>query len=122
MLLEEHEVQKALEQAKAAFPNFGDWQYLNEKHPDYLGFALWGEFVMEKERQSSQPRRYFITLDTYETYWSGHLSIGLHSYFWSSCDYGDARLLDTMSYETLAEAIAALKAEMAGLFRNFSAI
>ena len=39
MLLEEHEVQKALEQAKAAFPHFGGWRYLNEKYPDYLGFA-----------------------------------------------------------------------------------
>ena len=78
---------------------------------------------MEEERQSAaRPRRYFITLDTYEAYWCGHLSIGLHWYLWSSCDYGDAGLLDTKAYETLAEAIAALKAKMATLFRNFSAI
>ena len=122
MLLEDNEVQKALEQAKTAFPNFHNWQYVNEKHPDYFGFALWGEFVMEKERQSSQPRRYFITLDTYEKSWRGHLSIGLHWYLWSSCDYGDAGLIDTEACETLEQASAALKAEMATLFRNFSAI
>ena len=77
---------------------------------------------MEEERKSLQPRRYFITLDTRETYWHGHLSIGLPWYLWSSCDYGDARLLDTKGYETLAAAIAALKASMARLFTNFSAI
>ena len=121
MLLEEQDVRKVLEQAKAAFPNFGEWQFINKKHPDYFGFSLWGEFVMEKDRQSSPLRRYFITLDTYESLWRGHLSIGLPCYLWSSCDFGDAMLLDTNGCETLAKAIAALKAEMKALFGNFSA-
>ena len=122
MLLEESHVQEALEQAKAAFPNFHNWQYLNEKHPDYFGFSLWGEFVMKEERKSPQPRRYFVTLDLPETHWHGHLSIGLPWYLWSSCDYGDAVLLDTKGHDTLPAAIAALKEKMATLFRNFCAI
>ena len=49
MLLEENEIQAALEQAKIAFPNFDNWQYNNEvdkKMGHYDGFCLWGEFAI----------------------------------------------------------------------------
>ena len=122
MLLEEDEVQKVLEQVEAAFPSFHDWRYINEKHNDYFGFAVWGRFVMNNEHQSSAwSRNYFITFDMYEKNWLGHLSIGQHWYLWSSADYGDAGLLDTKFCTTLEQAIAALKAEMASLFKTFSA-
>jgi hypothetical protein len=39
------------------------------------------------------PQCFFITLDTYEEHWYGHLTIGQHCYLWSSADVGDAHLV-----------------------------
>ena len=123
LLLEDSDVQKALEQAKAAFPHLRDWEYINEKNEEYFGFCLWGQFVTDNEHQDSAwPRRYFITFDTYQKNWRGHLTIGQHSYFWSSADVGDALLLSTGDCDTLNDAIAALKAGLLDLFKVFSVI
>ncbi len=120
MILTEHEVQQAIKQAETAFPNFADWEYNNdETNKDYFGFSLWGEYTPDPEED--MPRHFYITFDFCEEKW-GVLSIGQHSYFWSSADCGDAYLLNTESCNTLEDAIVALKAEMAALFRGFSAI
>lgn len=67
------------------------------------------------------PRRFFITLDTdHEDKWQGCLTIGLHSYLWSSADMGDAHLVNTETCETLEKAITALKAKILELFQAFS--
>ena len=120
MIVTEREVQQAIEQAKTTFPNFTDWEYNNEINEAYFGFSLWGQFVLNPEDQ--MPRRFFITLDTYEENWHGYLTIGQHCYLWSSADVGDAHLLDTESCKTLEDAVAALKVEIINLFRAFSAI
>ncbi|NDJ25708.1 hypothetical protein GS682_29770 [Nostoc sp. B(2019)] len=118
MILTESEIQQVLEQVKAAFPNLTDWEYNNEKNAEYFGFSIWGQFVINPEEL--MPRRFFITLDTYEDKWQGCLTIGQHSYLWSSADVGDAHLVDTERCETLEEAIAALKAKITELFQAFS--
>lgn len=118
MLLTEPEIQQAIEQAKTAFPHFTDWKYNNEVNGEYFGFSLWGMFDLNPEEL--MPRRLFITLDTYKESWYGHLTIGQPYYLWSSADVGDANLLDTESCQTLEEAIAALKEEIASLCRAFS--
>jgi hypothetical protein len=120
LLLTEHEVQAALEQAKSSFPNFIDWEYHNETNDEYFGFSLWGQFVLHSEDVMS--RCFFVTFDTYEEDWNGHLTIGQPCYLWSSADVGDAHLVDTESCRTLGDAIAALKVEIENLFRAFSAI
>ena len=120
VLLTEREVQQAIEQTKTKFPHLTDWEYNNEKHEDYSGFTLWGQLTLEPEE--IMPRCFFITFDRYQENWRGYLTIGQHSYFWSSTDVGDAYLLDTDSCQTLEEAITALKAEMAKLFRAFSVV
>jgi hypothetical protein len=120
MILTEHEVQQALEQAKMAFPNLTNWEYHNEVDGEYFGFSLWAHFVLYPE--DPMPRYFFVTLDTYEKAWHGHLTIGQPSYLWSSADVGDAHLLDTAACKTLGDAVAALKAEMVNLFSAFSAI
>lgn len=120
MLLTEHEVKKVIEQAKSAFSNFTDWEYNNETKKEYFGFSLWGKFVLNPEDQI--PRRFFITFDTYEENWYGHLTIGQPCYLWSSADVGDAHLLDTGSCKTLEDAMEALRVEIGNLFRVFSAI
>jgi hypothetical protein len=120
MLLTEPEIQQVLNQAKAAFPNLTDWEYNNETNGEYFGFSMWGEFVLNPEEL--MPRRFFITLDTYEDKWQGCLTIGQHSYLWSSADVGDAHLLDTEASETLEEAIAVLKAKMVELLAAFSVV
>jgi hypothetical protein len=66
------------------------------------------------------PRSFFITFDTFETTWSGHLTIGQHCFFWSSADVGDAHLLDTGPCATLEEALATLKHQIVELFDAFS--
>jgi hypothetical protein len=68
------------------------------------------------------PRYFFITFDTYEETWHGHLTIGQPCYLWSSADVGDAHLLDTESCKTIEDAIEALKAEIVNLFRAFSTV
>jgi hypothetical protein len=120
LLLTEPEIEQVLEQVKTAFPFFGDWEYNNEKNAEYFGFSVWG-FVANPEELMS--RRFFITLDkTHENKWQRCLSIGQHSYLWSSADFGDAHLVDTEPTETLEEAIAALKANMLEVFRAFSVL
>ena len=69
--------------------------------------------VDDESQVPAWPRRFFITFDTYQKIWRGHLTIGQHSYFWSSADMGDAVLFSTGDCDTLDEAIAAFKA---GLF------
>ncbi len=120
MLLTELEIQQVIEQTKTAFPNFTDWEYNNERNGEYFGFSLWGQLVLNTEDQ--MPRRFFITLDTFEEKWSGHLTIGQPCYLWSSADVGDAHIIDTESSQTWGDAITALKVEIANLFRDFSAI
>ena len=119
MLLDEIEIRRSLEQAKAAFPRFANWKYNNEANESYSGFALWGEFIVDPD--DSMPRRFFVTFDTYRNQWRGHLSIGQHTYFWSSADFGDASLLDTVPCATLGVAMETLKMQIADLFKAFSA-
>lgn len=120
MLLTELEIQQVLEQVQAAFPNLTNWEYNNEKNDEYFGFSIWGQFLINSE-ELIMPRRFFITLDTYEDKWQGCLTIGQHSYLWSSADAGDAHLVDTEPSETLQEAITTLKAKIAELLAAFSA-
>ena len=127
MLLEENEIQSALEQAKIAFPNFDNWQYNNEvdkKMGHYDGFCLWGEFAIFDNGGGipALPRRFFVTFQAYQETWTACLTIGQHCYRWSSADMGDALLLHTGSCKTLHDASVALKSELANLFRTFSAI
>ena len=124
MLLTENEVQASIEQARTAFPRFDNWQYNNEENADYTGFSLWGEFeIVDDESQvPALPRTYFVTFDTYQKTWRGHLTIGQPSYFWTSADVGDAMLFDTKGCDTLEDAIAAFKAGLLDLFRVFSVI
>ncbi|WP_375494613.1 hypothetical protein [uncultured Nostoc sp.] len=118
MLLTEPEIQQVLEQVQAAFPNLTDWEYNNEKNEEYFGFSIWGQLVVNPEEL--MPRRFFITLDTYQDKWQGCLTIGQHSYLWSSADAGDAHLVNTEPSETLQEAITTLKAKIAELLAAFS--
>jgi hypothetical protein len=75
--LKEPEIQQSIEQAKTAFPNLTDWEYNNyDKNKDYLGFTLWGQFVLNPEDKTYTQQRFFITLDTSEENWYGHLTIG----------------------------------------------
>ncbi len=67
-------------------------------------------------------RSYFVTFSNNDVKWQGYLTIGKHSYYWSSADYGDANLLSTAPCESLEQAIVELKAKMVELFRAFSAI
>ncbi|AFY33150.1 hypothetical protein [Calothrix sp. PCC 7507] len=120
MILTEAEIQQVLAQAQAAFPNLTNWEYINEKNSEYFGFSVWGEFVLNPEVLMS--RSFFITLDTYEDKWQACLTVGQHSYLWSSADAGDAHLLDTEPCESLEEAITLLKAKMVQLLAAFSAV
>jgi len=118
MMLSDAEVQHALDQAQAAFTAFSEWTYHNVKDEDYFGFALWGSFRPDPE--VLMPRTFFITLDTYEHQWSGHLTIGQHAYLWSSADMGDAHLVDSDPCDSVEGAIASLKAELKKLFDALS--
>jgi hypothetical protein len=119
MLLKPAEIRRSLEHVKTAFPRFSKWEHANEEDEEHLGFAVWGEFV--PDMNEDLPRRFFVTLDTYKADWKGHLTIGQHCYFWTSADFGDAQLLDTEPCESLEDAIAALKRQIADLFEAFSA-
>ena len=117
MLLAESDIRRAIVSAQAAFPSFSEWEYTNNDEFD-AGFSLWGTFVPEPNEPMSPS--FFITFDTSEAGWRGHLTIGKHCYYWSSADCGDAYLLGTRPCATLDEAIAAIKTEIAGLFRELS--
>jgi hypothetical protein len=118
VILTESEIRGSLKRVKAAFPRFPHWDYNNEINESYPGFAVWGEFVPEPNEP--MPRSFFVTFDTYEATWTGHLSIGKHCYFWSSADCGDANLIDTNPCATLEEAITSLKRQMVHLFTVLS--
>jgi hypothetical protein len=118
VILEELEIQQIIEETKVAFPSFTNWQYNNEKNEDYFGFSIWGEFILDAN--SLTPQCFFITFDTYNEQWQGHLSIGKPCYFWTSADVGDAHLLDTKPCSCLKDAIFILKLEISNLFRAFS--
>ncbi|GJD23914.1 hypothetical protein RIVM261_088700 [Rivularia sp. IAM M-261] len=120
MLLSEPEVQKVVEKVKLAFPHFNDWEYNNEQNEYYSGFCVWGEFVIGY--QDMMPRRFYVTFNKYEYKWRGNLTIGKHSYYWSSTEEGDADLLHTAPCDSLEQVIAELKKQMVELFRAFSAI
>jgi hypothetical protein len=120
VLLDEPEICRLLELVKAAFPRFGVWKYNNEVNAEYSGFALWGEFVSDPT--DTMPRRFFVTFDNYRAKWKGHLTIGKHTFFWSSADFGDACLVDTIPCATLEDAIRMLKVQSADLFKAFSSL
>jgi hypothetical protein len=118
ILLSKAEIQRSLKRVQAAFPRFDHWKHNNENNESHMGFALWGEFVPEPTELT--PRRFFITFDSYQIVWRGHLTIGQHCYFWSSADVGDAHLVDTGDCATLEHAITALKRQMVELFTALS--
>ncbi len=117
MILTETEIQRVIERVRAAFPRFSNWEHNNEANESYSGFAVWGEFIPEPD--DLMRRTFFLTFDTHEATWAGHLSIGKSCYYWSSTDTGDALLVDTDPCATLEDAIANLKREIADLFRVF---
>jgi hypothetical protein len=114
VILTESEVRRSLKRAKAAFPRFSDWDYSNEVNDSYSGFSLWGEWVSEPDEPD--PRSFFVTFDTDQATWAGHLSVGKPCYYWSSADCGDANLFDTDPCGTLEDAITSLKRRMVDLF------
>ncbi len=118
MVLTELEIRSSLTQAKAAFPHFSNWEYDNEVKDPYSEFSLWGEFVADPD--DSLPRSFFVTFDTHQLTWRGHLTIGKHCYLWSDADFGDAHLVDTDPCATLQDAIASLKRRMTDLFTALS--
>lgn len=118
MILTDSEIQLALADAQAAFPNFKNWEYVNDpEDDDYFGFSMWGEFVANPGEM--MPRCFFVTLNTHQNVWRGNLTIGQHSYLWSSADFGDAHLINTQACLSLEEAIAALQQEITTLFHIF---
>ncbi|WP_013335007.1 hypothetical protein [Gloeothece verrucosa] len=120
MILNEYELEEVVEKVKVAFPHLTDWEWNNEKNSLYFGFAIWGKLILEPDNLMS--KEYFITLETYENNWRGVLTIGLHSYLWSSADVGDAHLLSTDDCDTVDEAIKALKNQIYDLGKALSAI
>jgi len=123
VLLAEAEVEPVLEMLKEAFPKLSDWEYCNEKDGDHNGFTIWGRLTIGDGDDDLSARDYYVTFDIYaeqgqgQGRWRGTLSIGQHSYFWSSADAGDASLLDTAFCVSLSEAITALKSKI----RDFAA-
>lgn len=75
---EESEVQQALEQVKAAFPDLHNWEYMNEENRDYLGFTLWGQFEMKDSegKLPRLPRRFFVAFIKFDESWGANLTIG----------------------------------------------
>jgi len=59
MLLPETEVQPALEQAQRAFPNFTNWNYINQANGDYFGFTMWGELTIGPDELKAEIERLF---------------------------------------------------------------
>ncbi len=118
MILSKSEIQTAIAQAQAAFPHFSEWEYHNAVDEYYFGFSLWGEYMPHPD--VLMPRRFYITLDTYDDQWAGHLTIGQPCYLWSSADMGDAHLVDSDDCASLENAITSLKAEMGKLFTALS--
>ena len=113
-LVDQDQVEEALQTVTAAFPRFADWEYSSERNEAHPGFAVWGEFVMrdDDEGDGYVPKyRFYVTFDMVSGKWQGTFSIGKHAYYWSSADYGDAYLVNTgAATDTLPEAIEVLKA------------
>jgi len=130
MLLAQAEIEPVLTQVKAAFPNLSDWEYSNEDDGDHFGFTVWGCLVVQSGAESWEQRRFYVTFDIYpeqgpehgQERWRGALTIGQHSYLWTSADFGDAHLVNTEPCASLAEAITALKTGIADLAGAFSAV
>ncbi|MEP7341318.1 MAG: hypothetical protein ABI977_26545 [Acidobacteriota bacterium] len=122
MFLTEPQVEQALSQVRVAFPNLVNWEYSNDIEEDYFGFTVWGCLVIQDDTDSLLQRRFYATFDLYENKWRGTLTVGQHSYLWTSADAGDAHLAATESCASLPEAIAALKVEIARLANAFSAV
>jgi hypothetical protein len=120
MLLADHDMQHALEQVQTAFPSLTQWAYTNVSDDERSldGCSLWGQWVLRSEACTA--RDFSLTFATHAEHWSGHRTIGQHSYFWTSADVGDAHLLDTEACATLEEAIVALKAAIARLCHALS--
>jgi len=120
MLLADHDMQHALEQVQTAFPSLTQWAYTNVSDDERSldGCSLWGQWVLRSEACTA--RDFSLTFATHAEHWSGHRTIGQHSYFWTSADVGDAHLLDTEACATLEEAIIALKAAIARLCHALS--
>ena len=122
MFLTESQVEQALSEVRVAFPKLVDWEYSNEVDHDYFGFTVWGCLIIQDDDDSFSQRRFYATFDLYENKWRGTLTIGQHSYLWTSADVGDAHLAATKPCASLPEAIAALKVEIASLANAFSAV
>jgi hypothetical protein len=120
VVLTEPEIRSCLKQAGAAFPRFSQWEYNNEINESYPGFSLWGEFVPDPDE--SMPRIFFVTFDTYQGIWTGHVTIGKPCYYWSSAECGDAHLVDSDPYATLHGAITGLRRSMTDLFTALSGL
>lgn len=52
MLLAQLEVERILNQVKAAFPNLSDWEYSNENGGDHFGFTVWGRLIVQTGAES----------------------------------------------------------------------
>jgi hypothetical protein len=117
MLLTEAEIPRCRALLEKTFPRFGQWTFRNERNESYSGFCIWGRY---KAAEMSSPG-FFVTFDAFKEKWKGHLTVGQHSYYWSSADVGDAYLLDTEPCVSLQEAIIALKKRIAGLVAVLSA-
>jgi hypothetical protein len=73
VLLNATEVLRSVERVKAAFPHFVDWEHVNEVDDSHAGFSVWGKFVFD--RNERMPPCFFLTFDTWEGTWCGHLTI-----------------------------------------------
>ncbi|MBI1766016.1 MAG: hypothetical protein HYR56_31820 [Acidobacteria bacterium] len=128
MFLAQTEIEPVLNQVKAAFPNLSEWEYSNEKDGDHYGFTVWGCLIVQTGAESWEQRRFYVTFDIFvepgakPAQWHGTLTVGQHSYMWTSADFGDAHLVNTAPCATLAEAISALKTGIADLASAFSAL
>jgi hypothetical protein len=118
MILTQAEIQRSQTLVATAFPRFGHWEWVNEINDNYAGFCLWGQYTPEPKGSSSP--MFFLTFDTFQESWKGHLTIGKPCYFWSSADFGDAHLLDTEKCSNLEDAIQALKRRIAVLVAALS--
>ncbi len=113
MLLSRTEIVQAQKIVQAAFPRLKNWEISNEINDYYMGFCIWGIFRTDTEIPMSP--RFFLTFDVYDGQWEGHLTSGQNSFFWTSADFGDARLLSSGKCMTLNDAIVALKKQIAFL-------
>jgi hypothetical protein len=107
MLLSQTEIQQVQSLVKLSFPHFSGWEFSNEINENYSGFAIWGCFQLGGSEFGST--RFFVTFDKDEDVWQGHLTVGMHSFWWSSTDEEDARLMSTSGFASLNDAITEFK-------------